>query len=76
VIPSTSYYVQQFFSVYRGDAYLPSTLPNKAGPLFWGVTRRTATGELIIKVHSLSLRLPLPRGLLLELTLTGLVGRS
>ncbi|KDQ60310.1 glycoside hydrolase family 51 protein [Jaapia argillacea MUCL 33604] len=52
VYASTSYYAQQLFSVNRGDVYLPSTLPTVDGTLFWSVTRRTATQELLIKVSN------------------------
>ncbi|KZP13421.1 glycoside hydrolase family 51 protein [Athelia psychrophila] len=50
VIQSTSYYVQQMFSLNRGDVYLPSTLPSANGTLFWSVTKKNATNELFIKV--------------------------
>jgi len=30
--------------------YLPSTLPNAAGSLFWSITRRNTTNELLIKI--------------------------
>lgn len=57
VYPSTSFYVQQLFSLNRGDEYLPSTLPNPAGTLFWGVVRKTSVtpNEIIIKVNITSL---------------------
>ncbi|KAG2003346.1 alpha-L-arabinofuranosidase A [Coprinopsis cinerea AmutBmut pab1-1] len=49
VYRSTSYYVQKFFSVYRGDEYLPSTLPSRTGTQFWSVVRKKSTREIIIK---------------------------
>jgi len=52
VIQSTSFYVQQMFSLNRGDEYLPSTLPSSSGTLFWSVTRRKATNELLIKISN------------------------
>ncbi|KAE9394877.1 glycoside hydrolase [Gymnopus androsaceus JB14] len=52
VYPSTSFYVQQLFSVNRGDEYLPSTLPNPDGTMFWSVVQKTSVtpNEIIIKV--------------------------
>ncbi|KAJ3854007.1 glycoside hydrolase family 51 protein [Lentinula lateritia] len=52
VYPSTSYYVQQLFSLNRGDEYLPSTLPDADGTTFWSVVRKTSVvpNEIIIKV--------------------------
>ncbi|KAJ3731281.1 glycoside hydrolase family 51 protein [Lentinula guzmanii] len=41
VYPSTSYYVQQLFSLNRGDEYLPSTLPDASGTTFWSVVVNT-----------------------------------
>jgi len=52
VYPSTSYYVQKLFSLNRGDAYIPSTLPNATGTLFWSVVRKTSTREIIIKISN------------------------
>ncbi|KAJ6491401.1 glycoside hydrolase family 51 protein [Mycena vitilis] len=51
---STSFYVQKFFSLNKGDEYLPSTLPDSTanGTLFWSVTRWSSTGELIIKISN------------------------
>ncbi|PBK98468.1 hypothetical protein ARMGADRAFT_1075312 [Armillaria gallica] len=51
VYPSVSYYIQQLFSVYRGDEYIPSTLPARNGTVFWSVVRKTSVtpNELIIK---------------------------
>jgi hypothetical protein len=43
----------QLFSLNRGDEYLPSTLPNSSGTLFWSVTRKTSPSEVIIKVRNL-----------------------
>ncbi|KAK0218701.1 glycoside hydrolase superfamily [Armillaria fumosa] len=42
VYPSVSYYVQQLFGVYRGDEYIPSTLPARNGTMFWSVVRKTS----------------------------------
>ncbi|EGO29279.1 glycoside hydrolase family 51 protein [Serpula lacrymans var. lacrymans S7.9] len=50
VYPSTSYYVQQLFSINRGDEYLPSTLPDANGTVFWSVTRNVTAGEVLIKI--------------------------
>ncbi|KAH7911175.1 glycoside hydrolase family 51 protein [Hygrophoropsis aurantiaca] len=50
VYPSTSYYVQQLFSLNRGDEYLPSTLPTYNGTLYWSVTRSNTAGEVLIKI--------------------------
>ncbi|KAF9077514.1 alfa-L-arabinofuranosidase precursor [Rhodocollybia butyracea] len=52
VYPSTSFYVQQLFSVNRGTEYLPSTLPNPTGTTFWSVVRDTSVtpNKIIIKV--------------------------
>ncbi|KDR72487.1 hypothetical protein GALMADRAFT_270473 [Galerina marginata CBS 339.88] len=52
VYKSTSFYVQQLFSVNRGDQYLPSTLPDKTGTVFWSIVRNTPTGEIIIKISN------------------------
>ncbi|KAF9003408.1 arabinofuranosidase [Cyathus striatus] len=52
VYRSTSYYVQKLFSLNRGDEYLPSTLPNRSGTLFWSVVRKTSTNQIIIKVSN------------------------
>jgi len=54
VIKSTSFHVQKLFSVNSGDEYLPSSLPDSSasGALFWSVTRRSNTGELIIKISN------------------------
>ncbi|KAI0040453.1 glycoside hydrolase family 51 protein [Auriscalpium vulgare] len=65
VVRSTSYYVQKFFSVNRGDAYLPSTLPSRNGTVFWSVTKKNSPASYIIKISntvstpaSLSFQLP------------------
>ncbi|KAF8839676.1 glycoside hydrolase family 51 protein [Paxillus ammoniavirescens] len=50
VYPSTSYYVQQLFSVNRGTEYLPSTLPTYNGTLYWSVTRDSSASTVSIKV--------------------------
>ncbi|KAJ7716262.1 alpha-L-arabinofuranosidase C-terminus-domain-containing protein [Mycena maculata] len=52
VYPSTSYYAQKLFSLNRGDEYIPSTLPDELGTLFWSVVRQTSTQEIIIKVSN------------------------
>ncbi|KDR72485.1 hypothetical protein GALMADRAFT_749117 [Galerina marginata CBS 339.88] len=52
VYKSTSYFVQQLFSVNRGDEYLPSTLPDQAGTVFWSVVRNTPSKEIIIKISN------------------------
>ncbi|KDR74756.1 hypothetical protein GALMADRAFT_227157 [Galerina marginata CBS 339.88] len=52
VYKSTSFYVQQLFSVNRGDQYLPSTLPSKTGTVFWSVVRNTPAGQIIIKISN------------------------
>ncbi|KAG9224594.1 hypothetical protein CCMSSC00406_0002255 [Pleurotus cornucopiae] len=52
VFKSTSYYVQQLFSLNKGTEYLPSTLPSRNGTVFWGVTRDRT--NLIIKASSAS----------------------
>ncbi|KAK0187261.1 glycoside hydrolase family 51 protein [Armillaria mellea] len=52
VVFDVSYYVQQLFGVYRGDEYIPSTLPARSGTVFWSIVRKTSVtpNELIIKV--------------------------
>ncbi|KAI0264655.1 glycoside hydrolase family 51 protein [Gloeopeniophorella convolvens] len=50
VIRPTSYYMQQLFSLNRGNEYLPSTLPTRNGSLFWSVTRRNSSAAFIIKI--------------------------
>ncbi|KAF9561401.1 arabinofuranosidase [Agrocybe pediades] len=52
VYRSTSYYVQKLFSLNRGDSYLPSTLPDKTGTLFWSVVRKNSGNQIIIKVSN------------------------
>lgn len=52
VYRSTSFYIQKLFSLNRGDQYIPSTLPSRAGTLFWSVVRASATQEIIIKVSN------------------------
>jgi len=52
VIQSTSYYVQQAFSLSKGDSYLPSTLPDQNGTVFWSVTRDSSTKTVFIKVSN------------------------
>ncbi|KAJ7201645.1 alfa-L-arabinofuranosidase precursor [Mycena pura] len=36
----------------RGDEYIPSTLPNATGTLFWSVVRKTSNQEIIIKISN------------------------
>lgn len=50
VVKSTSYYVQQMFSVNRGDTYLPSTLASTSGTVFWSVVKQNSPATYIIKV--------------------------
>lgn len=52
VYRSTSYYVQKLFSVNRGDEYIPSTLPDQLGTVFWSVVRNTTEKEIIIKISN------------------------
>ncbi|KAF8962335.1 alfa-L-arabinofuranosidase precursor [Flammula alnicola] len=52
VYRSTSFYVQKLFSVNRGDEYLPSTLPDKLGTVFWSVVRNTPSKEIVIKISN------------------------
>ncbi|KAF8198625.1 alpha-L-arabinofuranosidase [Pholiota molesta] len=54
VYRSTSYYVQKLFSVNRGDEYLPSTLPDQMGTVFWSVVRNTAAKEIVIKISNVA----------------------
>ncbi|TFK22388.1 arabinofuranosidase [Coprinopsis marcescibilis] len=49
VYRSASFYIQKLFSVYRGDEYIPSTLPARTGTLFWSVVRKRNTRQIIIK---------------------------
>lgn len=67
VYPPTSYYVRNLFGNYRGDVYLPSTLPSSSGTLFWSVIRNNATSQLYIKIanvgsSSATLQFNLPYG--------------
>ncbi|KNZ81402.1 putative alpha-N-arabinofuranosidase A [Termitomyces sp. J132] len=52
VYRSTSFYVQMLFSQNRGDEYIPSTLPNRTGTIFWSVVRNTTAQSIIIKVSN------------------------
>ncbi|KAF9041206.1 glycoside hydrolase family 51 protein [Panaeolus papilionaceus] len=52
VYKSTSFLVQQLFSMNRGDEYLPSTLPDEQGTLFWSVVRNKSPKQVIIKVSN------------------------
>ncbi|KAF9019059.1 glycoside hydrolase family 51 protein [Hymenopellis radicata] len=49
---SPAYYTQQLFCLNRGTDYIPSTLPERNGTLFWTVVQNTAVTptQLIIKV--------------------------
>lgn len=52
VYKSTSYYVQQLFSLNRGDSFLPTT-PTRGDPdgtIFWSVTSQSSPLAYIIKV--------------------------
>ncbi|KAL5498500.1 hypothetical protein ACEPAH_1853 [Sanghuangporus vaninii] len=50
VIKSTSYYVQQLFSLSKGTEYLPSTLPQNGGTVHWSVTRDAASSTVFVKL--------------------------
>ncbi|KIK53431.1 glycoside hydrolase family 51 protein [Collybiopsis luxurians FD-317 M1] len=50
VIPSTSYYVQKLFSLFKGDFYLTSTTNTASSPVQWSVTRDTASNQYFLKV--------------------------
>jgi len=50
LILSTSYYVQQLFSLYKGDFYLDSTTNTASSAVQWSVTRDTAAGQYFLKV--------------------------
>ncbi|KAJ3806612.1 arabinofuranosidase [Lentinula aff. lateritia] len=50
VIRSTSYYVQQLYSLYKGDFYLTSTTNTASSPVQWSVTRDTSAGQYFLKV--------------------------
>ncbi|KAI0037106.1 arabinofuranosidase [Vararia minispora EC-137] len=52
VIKSTSYWVQQMFSANKGDWYLPSTLANTAGTLFWSVVKQDTPLAFILKISN------------------------
>ncbi|KAJ3747423.1 glycoside hydrolase family 51 protein [Lentinula detonsa] len=60
VYPSTSYYVQQLFSLNRGDEYLPSTLPDASGTTFWSVVRRTSVVNTAGTASNITFQLPFP----------------
>ncbi|KAF9027162.1 glycoside hydrolase [Hymenopellis radicata] len=49
LIKSTSYYVQQMFGVYKGDAYLTSTTNSASSAVQWSVTRNTAANQIYLK---------------------------
>ncbi|KAF8320845.1 glycoside hydrolase [Clavulina sp. PMI_390] len=76
VYKSTSYYVQQLFSTYRGDQYLPSTLAPVSGSLFWGIVKNSKANEVKVAnggttAESLTFALPTavaPRGSLIQLS--------
>ncbi|KAF5389000.1 hypothetical protein D9757_005077 [Collybiopsis confluens] len=50
VIKSTSYYVQQLFSLYKGDTYLTSTTNTASSPVQWSATKNTAGQQVFLKV--------------------------
>ncbi|KAJ3742342.1 alfa-L-arabinofuranosidase precursor [Lentinula detonsa] len=50
VIRSTSYYVQQLYSLYKGDFYLQSTTNTASSSVQWSVTRDTSAGQYFLKV--------------------------
>ncbi|CAA7268506.1 unnamed protein product [Cyclocybe aegerita] len=52
VYKSTSFYVQKLFSLNRGEAYIPSTLPSRTGTLFWSVVRKNAGNQIITKISN------------------------
>ncbi|KAJ3764348.1 glycoside hydrolase family 51 protein [Lentinula raphanica] len=60
VYPSTSFYVQQLFSLNRGDEYLPSTLPDASGTTFWSVVRKTSVVNTIGTASNVTFQLPFP----------------
>ncbi|KAF9456916.1 glycoside hydrolase [Collybia nuda] len=47
VIKSTSYYIQQMFSLYKGNQYLPSTTNQASTPVQWSVTRDSTNNNVI-----------------------------
>ncbi|KAK0502281.1 glycoside hydrolase family 51 protein [Armillaria luteobubalina] len=58
VYPSVSYYVQQLFGVYRGDEYMPSTLPARDGTVFWSVVRKTSVINRNDNATDVTIQLP------------------
>ncbi|EKM56923.1 glycoside hydrolase family 51 protein [Phanerochaete carnosa HHB-10118-sp] len=50
VVRSTSFYTQKLFATNQGDEFMPSTLPNQNGTVFWSISRLTSTLEVIIKI--------------------------
>ncbi|OCB83935.1 glycoside hydrolase [Sanghuangporus baumii] len=50
VVKSTSYYVQQLFSLSKGTEYLTSTLPQNGGTVHWSVTRDAASSTVFVKL--------------------------
>ncbi|KAE9405340.1 glycoside hydrolase [Gymnopus androsaceus JB14] len=50
IIPSTSYYVQKLFSLFKGDFYLTSTTNTASSPVQWSITRDTAANQYFLKV--------------------------
>ncbi|KAJ7597559.1 glycoside hydrolase family 51 protein [Mycena floridula] len=49
VIRSTSYYVQQMFSLYKGDTYFNSTTNSASSAVQWSVTKNTAGSLVYLK---------------------------
>ncbi|KAF5389330.1 hypothetical protein D9757_003420 [Collybiopsis confluens] len=55
VYPSTSFYVQQLFSLNRGDEYLPSGVPPTTGTTFWSVVRKiSVTPNQVVNTAAVS----------------------
>ena len=52
--PALTTSIPKFFSLNKGDEYLPSTLPVQNGTLYWSVVRSNGDGSIIMKVNSTS----------------------
>ncbi|KAL0958281.1 hypothetical protein HGRIS_000431 [Hohenbuehelia grisea] len=52
VYRSTSFYAQKLFATNQGDEYIPSTLPTASGTLFWSISRKVSSNELIFKISN------------------------
>ena len=50
VVRSTSFYVQQLFSVNRGDTILPSS-PVRSPPVYYVASKNSKTGAVYVKVR-------------------------